>query len=162
MNKIRIILDKIIEFASIFIFSLMVILVTVQVFMRYVLNNPSSVTEALTRYLFVWLVLTTSTYAFGKREHMCISVVKNMFSEKRKMMVDILIELLTFLFSATVMAYGGVKITSMQMVQMDASLHIPTGLIYSIIPICGIAIMFYCICNIQDDYHSLKYLKGGN
>ena len=76
MKIIRSMFDKCIEAVSIGIFALMVLLVTFQVFVRYVLNSPSAFSETLTRYLFVWLVLITSTYAFGKRDHMCISYLK--------------------------------------------------------------------------------------
>ena len=60
MKIIRSMFDKWIEAASIGIFALMVLLVTFQVFVRYVLNSPSAFSETLTRYLFVWLVLILS------------------------------------------------------------------------------------------------------
>ena len=46
------------------------------------------------------------------------------------------------------MVYGGFVITRMNLVQLDSILHIPTGVIYSIIPICGVIIIFYSIYNI--------------
>lgn len=96
MKIIRSMFDKCIEAVSIGIFALMVLLVTFQVFVRYVLNSPSAFSETLTRYLFVWLVLITSTYAFGKRDHMCISYLKDKLPLKGQRMVNILIEAITF------------------------------------------------------------------
>lgn len=156
MKQIRQILDRVIEFFSIFIFTVMVLLVTFQVFVRYVLNSPSAFSETLTRYMFVWLVLVTATYAFGKREHMCISFIKAKLSTKGQLKTDIAIELLTLFFAAAIMVYGGVRISAMQMVQLDSVLHIPTGIIYSIIPVSGMGIGFYSICNISDDWKLLN------
>lgn len=162
MNKVRTMLDKVTEFCSILIFVVMVLLVAFQVFVRYILNSPSAFSEALTRYLFVWLVLVTATYAFGKREHMCISFLKEKAPVQVQHKINILIEILSIVFAGPVMVYGGIRISAMQMVQLDSVLKIPTGLIYSIIPICGVGILFYSLCNIRDEWSALRSMKGGN
>lgn len=156
MNKLRNVINKGVEYVSIFLIVVMVLLVLWQVIARYILNSPSSFSEALTRYLFVWLVLVTSTYAFGCREHMRIEVLLSSMSEHIRKYVNIGIEIVTIIFSACIMTFGGSVITRMQMVQTDSSLHIPMGVIYSIIPVCGVIIIFYCICNIMDECKSGK------
>lgn len=156
MKTIRNAINKVVEVFSVLLIIVMVVLVLWQVVARYILNDPSTVSEALTRYLFVWLVLVTSTYAFGSREHMCISVINDRLRGRAKTVVNILIEVLTGLFAACVMTFGGSIITRMQMVQLDSSLHIPMGIIYSIIPICGVATIFYCLCNIADELQQAK------
>ena len=57
--------DKIISSACILIVGAMTILVTYQVVARYLFNSPSAVSEVLSRYLFIWLVLFGSAYVFG-------------------------------------------------------------------------------------------------
>ncbi|MGN0250997.1 MAG: TRAP transporter small permease [Oliverpabstia sp.] len=156
MKKIRNIVNKAVEYTSVFLIVVMVLLVLWQVIARYILNSPSSFSEALTRYMFVWLVLVTSTYAFGCREHMRIEVLLSNISGTVKKYINIGIEIITIVFSACIMTYGGSVITRMQMVQTDSSLHIPMGVIYSIIPICGVIIIFYCICNIIDECRAGK------
>lgn len=156
MNKVRNVINKGVEYVSVFLIVVMVLLVLWQVIARYILSSPSSFSEALTRYLFVWLVLVTSTYAFGCREHMRIEVLLSSMSERIRKYVNIGIEVVTIIFSACIMTFGGSVITRMQMVQTDSSLHIPMGVIYSIIPVCGVIIIFYCICNIMDECKSGK------
>ena len=67
-----------------------------------------------------------------------------------KRILDIIIEVIIFAFAVVVMLYGGVQITSLTMTQKTASLGIPMGYIYMIIPICGILIIVYSILNIID------------
>ena len=141
MKLVRSILDRIVEAASIVIFAAMVLLVAFQVFTRYVLNQPAAFTDTLTRYLFVWLVLITATYAFGKREHMCITFIKDKLPKRQIHMIDMAIEVINLVFSAAVMVFGGIRISSMQMVQLDSVLKIPMGVIYLIIPITGVGII---------------------
>ena len=57
MKIVKNILDKITSYASVFIFIMMVLMVTYQVVARYIFSSPSSVTEILTRYSFVWLII---------------------------------------------------------------------------------------------------------
>ena len=47
-----------------------------------------------------------------------------------------------------ILVYGGSVITTMNMLQYDSILKIPTGTIYSIIPVCGVLIIFYSIYNL--------------
>lgn len=74
MKTVKNILDKITSYASVFIFIMMVLMVTYQVIARYIFSAPSSVTEILTRYAFVWLIIISATYMFGQREHINIGV----------------------------------------------------------------------------------------
>lgn len=156
MKKLKQMIDKAVEWFSIALVIVMVLLVLWQIIARYLLNSPSSFSEALTRYLFVWLVLITSTYAFGSRDHMYISALNDRLRGKTRTVVNILIEILTTLFAACVMVFGGSIITRMQMVSLDSSLHIPMGVVYAVIPVCGVITVFYCICNILKELEKAK------
>lgn len=151
MKAVKNVLDKITSVSSIVVFILMVLMVTYQVIARYFFSSPSSITEALTRYSFVWLIIISATYMFGQREHIYISVIKDKLSEGAKKAVNVLIECVTIVFALLVMVYGGFTITKMNLLQIDSILNIPTGVIYSIIPVCGVIIVFYSIYNILID-----------
>ena len=148
MDKIKTVLDKVITVVCVVFFIAMVILTTYQVVTRYVFNSPSSVSEVLTRYLFVWLILLSATYVFGQRDHICITALKNMFTGTSLKIVNIFGECVVIVFSVLILIYGGGSITSINMVQYDSILKIPTGVIYSIIPVSGVLIVFYSILNI--------------
>ena len=156
MKKLKQMIDKAVEWFSIALVIVMVLLVLWQIIARYLLNSPSSFGEALPRSLFVWLVLIPSTYAFGSRDHMYISALNDRLRGKTRTVVNILIEILTILFAACVMVFGGSIITRMQMVSLDSSLHIPMGVVYAVIPVCGVITVFYCICNILKELEKAK------
>lgn len=73
--------------------------------------------------------------------------------------VNVMIDALTILFAVCVMVYGGSIITGMQMISMDPSLHIPMGVVYAIIPVCGVVIVLYCCCNIVDKLKKEKEVE---
>ena len=51
-------------------------------------------------------------------------------------------------FALIVMVYGGISITSLSMTQKTASLGIPMGYVYIVIPITGVVIAVYGVLNV--------------
>lgn len=149
MEKVKTGLDKVLGVLCTIVFIAMVLMTTFQVIVRYIFRSPSSVSEVLTRYCFVWLILLSATYVFGQRDHICITFLKDKFTGSIKMFLDVLIECIIIFFSSTILVYGGFVITRMNMLQYDSILKIPTGTIYSVIPVCGVLIIFYSIYNLS-------------
>lgn len=156
MNTLHLIrkwMDKIIMGLAITLFALMVIIGSYQIIARYFFNSPSTFSEELLTYSFTWMALLASTYVFGKRDHMRMAFIADKLSGTPKKILDISIEVLIFLFSAIALVRGGYSIMMLSMQQKTASLGIPMGYIYTILPICGVAICIYCVLNIIDMAH---------
>ena len=62
-------------------------------------------------------------------------------------MLELVIELIVLIFAASVMVYGGSTIMKLTMTQKTASLGIPMGIIYTVVPLSGIVIVIYAILN---------------
>ncbi len=156
---VKVWVDRLLEWVLIAIVGSMTVLVTYQVIVRYLFNSPSAVSEVLSRYLFIWLVLLGAAYVFGLREHMAITFIKDKFSTATRLMVEMFIELVTVTFALTVMILGGYNSSVRQMWQMDSALQIPMGVIYAGIPAAGALIVFYFIYNELKLASSLVRLK---
>lgn len=152
MQQLKNILNNIIEKICIFIFAFMTIVGTYQIVTRYVFNSPSTKSEELLTYSFTWLSLIAASYIFGKREHMRMSFFAEKFNENIQFILSVVSECIVILFSAMVLVYGGINITKLTMTQQSASLGIPMGYIYAIIPISGIVTIVYNIINILELY----------
>lgn len=160
VDKVKKYVDKLVELLCISIVAIMTLLITYQVVSRYVFNSPSAVSEVLSRYLFIWLILFGSAYVFGLREHMAISYIKQKFSSKVQILVDMFSELIILIFALSVMIIGGNSASTRQMWQMDSALQIPIGIIYMAIPISGGLMIFYFFCNEIKLYRQLKQLTN--
>ncbi|WP_069999978.1 TRAP transporter small permease [Cellulosilyticum sp. I15G10I2] len=150
MQTIRKNLNKIAVSLSIAVMGIMVLLVTWQVITRYVFNNPSTFTEQLARYMFVWLVVINAAYIFGRREHMNIGFVHSKCSPKLQMILSLISELVVLVFVLAVLVGGGIQAVKLAMPQMDSALPIKMGIIYLALPISGVLTTAYTICNITD------------
>lgn len=61
-NRIKLAVDRTIAAFSIMVMSVLVICVVWQVFSRYVLNQPSTSTDELARFLMIWVGLLGAAY----------------------------------------------------------------------------------------------------
>lgn len=150
MKEIRKILNTFLNFLAGISFLAMVILTCWQVFTRYILQNPSSWSEELVSYLFAWMALIGASVVTGERGHMNIPVIVDKMGSGAKRGFLVFSEIIAFLFSAIILVYGGVKITSLAMGQLTSSLGVPIGIFYIVLPLCGVLNMVYALLNIVD------------
>ena len=126
----------------------MVIIGTYQILVRYIFNSPSTVSEELLTYSFTWMSLFAAAYVFGKREHMRMGFLADKLNKKKLTILNAIIEIIIIVFALIVMVYGGISITNLSMTQKTASLGIPMGYIYIVIPITGVIIAVYGVLNV--------------
>lgn len=131
-------------------FLAMVLLTCWQVLTRYVLQNPSTWSEELVGYLFAWMSLLGASLVTCERGHMNIPIIVERFSAPVQKLLNCLGEVIAFLFSAVILVFGGVQITTLAMGQMTSSLGVPIGIFYIVLPLCGVLNMIYTVLNIID------------
>ena len=134
-------------------FLAMVILTCWQVLTRYVLKDPSTWSEELVGYLFAWMSLMGASLVTSERGHMNIPIIVERFSATIQKGFYCLGEIIAFLFSAVILVFGGVQITTLAMGQMTSSLGVPIGIFYIVLPLCGVLNMIYTVLNIIDIVH---------
>ena len=156
LNKIKFILDKVLEILGIVTLAFMSVLVCYQVFARYLFNSPSSISGTLSQYLFVWMIMFGSAYVYGSREHLTIDILKDKFSPKTYMIVEIITNVCLFVFIAIVCVWGGWLYTQGQVVQIDPSLHISKAIMYASVPFTGLITLFYAV------YNSIRAINNYN
>lgn len=150
LHKIRQVIDVTLSSLCVIIFALMVIIGTYQITTRYFFNKPSTVSEELLTYSFTWMALLASALVFGKRDHMRMGFLADKLTGTPRKILEIVIELLVMLLAGSVLVYGGATIMQLTMTQVTASLGIPMGIVYTVVPLSGIIIVFYSILNIID------------
>ena len=154
LDAIKNVLNKILEILGTVTRGIMTVLVVYQVITRYVFNAPSPFSEALSQYLFVWMIMFGSAYVYGSREHLTIDLLKDKFSPKLNMIVEVIANVCLFAFILLVCVYGGWKYTASQVNRIDPSLHISMAILYTSVPFTGVITLYYavynCICSIRD------------
>lgn len=150
LHKIRKGMNTIVSTICIVLFAVMVIVGTYQIITRFIFNNPSTVSEELLTYTFAWMAIFSSAYVFGKRDHMRMTFIADKLPKEQRKILEIVIELLVIAFAVIVLIYGGFTIMGLTMTQKTASLGVMMGVVYAVVPICGILIAIYGVLNVID------------
>ena len=149
-NRIRNTIDRIVEWILIILMVLMLFQVIWQVFTRYILSDPSSITDELSRLLLIWIGILGASYVMGLKAHLSLTILHNYLTSKTLRKTEILINVIILIFSITVLIAGGSRLVyvTLTLGQTTASLQIPLGYVYTIIPFSGLLTSYYVIYDI--------------
>jgi TRAP-type C4-dicarboxylate transport system permease small subunit len=151
--------EKLDQFISVLIavlMGLMVINVTWQVFSRYVLGDPSSFTDELSRYSMIWLGLAGAAYVSGKNAHLAIDILPEKLKGKKLFYLQLFIHFMVIFFGAVIMVWGGGNLVYITQVlqQKSATLQIPLSWVYGIVPVSGVLVVYYHL------FHIVQLIKN--
>ncbi len=140
-------IDSVLEKLVLFILVLMLASVIWQVFSRFVLRAPSTITDEVSSFSLIWVGLLGAAYAAGKNLHLAIDLIPEDVVKKRQNLFNGIVFISVAVFAFTVMIIGGARLCqlSFQFGQTSATLEIPLGFIYLVVPISGLLICYYSI-----------------
>lgn len=158
MDRLRRTVDIILAWLLIALMFIAVVNVLWQVFTRWVLNDPSSYTEELARYLLIWIGILGAGYAAGKKLHLAIDLLPMRLEGTSRHILEIVIEGAILLFALLVMVVGGYRLMSLTLLmgQRSAALGIQLGYVYSVLPLSGLVIIFYAGLSIIERVQALR------
>ncbi|ASV67208.1 TRAP transporter small permease [Cytobacillus kochii] len=161
MEKVKSVMDKTIASTCAILLAFMTLLTIYQVIMRYAFKSPSTVSEELLGYSFVWVSLLGTALVFGQKDHMKITLLSDKVKGKGQVVLSVFTELLIMAIAIGVFILGGQRFMEIGSLQLSPTINIEMHWIYIIIPICGVLIMVYNILNIiQDIQKNYKSRRG--
>ncbi len=125
----------------------MALIVVLQVFFRYILNQSLMWSEEVARYLLVWLTFLGATVAYYRGVNPGVEVLYRRLPGMAQWFCQLITILLSLVFSSLMVVYG-YKFAYFVRLQISPALQIPKWLPHTIIPLAGLVM---CI-------HSLTFL----
>ena len=137
-----------------FLLAFIVALIAANVIMRYVFNASLSWAEELTLWTFVWFIWLAVSYAFHTREHIRITVMRDLLPERVRLYLDILVDVLVLGF-LVLLAIECIKLIMQPFVASQSSvvLGLPIPIFYASAPV-GAALSAFRVVQ-----HLLRSLK---
>jgi TRAP-type C4-dicarboxylate transport system permease small subunit len=110
---------------------IMVAIMTLQVFMRYVMNNSLSWPEEMTRYLFIWFVFLGISYAIKYDRHLRVDILLNYLPERFKKKL-LFIDDVLFLVFAVYLIKPSLRVIQklIETYQVSPALRMPMYIVY--------------------------------
>ena len=112
MKKLDKILDNVMRFLMAVAMFALLAGGTWQIFTRWILRNPSTMTDEFLRYVLIWASMIGSAYCFYKDKHLALDLVKGRAKGAFNVVLSVFIEAAIVFFVGYVFVYGGWKLTA--------------------------------------------------
>lgn len=171
MKKVINIFNKFEEYLLVGSLVLNVIIVFIQVIMRYFFNFSLTWAEELSRYIFIWYTWLGTSIALKENQHIKVELIFSFIKNKKaKRAIKVTANLIWFAFSLF-LAYNGFKLTQSMIHRnaLSSGMMIPLAFIYISLPISSvliclrlIGVIFADIKNEEKPVNTNVTAKGGN
>ena len=142
------VVDAALRFLLVAAVAMLVVSVAWQVFSRYLLTDPSPWTEELARFLLIWVGMLGASYAFREKAHLGLELLPEKLTGKPAgRLLKGFTLFVVALFAVTVLILGGGNLVALtwELKQYSAVLELPISWVYTVIPLTGVLILFYCV-----------------
>ena len=140
MKKFEEILDTVMRFIMAAAMFALLAGGTWQITSRWVLKNPSTLTDEFLRYVLIWASMLGSAYCFYKDEHLALDLVKDRVKGGVRTALLVFIEASILFFVCYVFIFGGFKLV-MNATNQSSVMRISFKLLYACLPLSGIFIV---------------------
>lgn len=129
-------LNKFEEISSSVALLLMAIIIILQVFQRYILQNSLDWPEELARYLFIYSIYVGASFAMSERRHLEVTILRTVLGEKTGKTITVLAYLITVIFCGLMLVWGIQMVYFVfQSNQLAPALQFPMYICYIFIPL---------------------------
>ena len=158
MNKAVFWVDQCLRRILILLMAAIVLVVCWQVLSRFVLATPSSMTEEIARTLLLWIGMLGAAFAYRTGQHLGLDIVTRKMPHIWQQRVAFVLTAAVVLFALAVMVGGGGQLVLLtyQLNQMSAALGIRVSWIYLALPLSGLLIAFYGLCQLRCLWHKIE------
>ena len=136
MNKKFNFLNRIEEWLTVALLVVALIVLSYQVFLRFVMNSGNSWSEELARYLFIWSVYTSASFAIISNAHIRIDAVVKLYPKAIRRFIPILADVIFLAYALAVTYFSTDYVMDLlSSGQVSMGLHVTMGYMYASIPV---------------------------
>lgn len=134
-------INKLFEWVATIAVAVVLALVLVQVFFRYVLNDPISWTQEMSVFGTMLVVMLGAAVAFRRNEHISVSFFVDLFPRPIRLVLVVLANLVTVGFLG-MLAYQSWLLSKRAMMQVSPTTGIPVGVIVLFVAVgCALSLL---------------------
>lgn len=155
--------NKIEEYALVYSLAFTVILIFIQVVMRYVFNKSISWSEELARYIFIWQVWLGASLAFRTNQHISVEMILDKLKGRARILFILFRDIITLGFNIFLVNYGFQLVVKMQERGVVSSgMGLPLYLVYISVPLTALVILFRIAGNIFGGVREFARYEGSD
>lgn len=147
--KIKTCISNVYKCVSMVLIAALLVVMVIQVFYRYVLNDSLSWSEELARFIFVWASMLGTVVVTAVRGHAAIKMFDNLFPKLLNDIKSVIFDGIAVAIGV-MLTYFGVRLVNSVWGQTSAAMKVPYAYVYMAIPIGGIGIAIESALNCME------------
>jgi TRAP-type C4-dicarboxylate transport system permease small subunit len=155
VNSLIRLFDRLIQAVIATAVGLMLVVICLQVFCRFVLNSALSWPEEGARFLMIWSMFLAAAYVQRERGHVCFRFFADRLPESVDLVLRIVMNLAVVAFLA-VTVWGGVKESVMLSSMKTGALRISRSIPYLSVPVGAALMIVVTLRLIFDDIRTFR------
>ena len=136
--------NKFLDALCVVCMALILLLVVLQVVMRYVFNSPLTWSEELAVYIMVWMTFAGSVICMRDKEHVEVTILVDYLPRGLQKLAMLFSRLVSVGFLLIVIYYGFDFVLENRTVVSVAN-NLNMALVYSIIPLSCLGMLYYVV-----------------
>ncbi len=137
---------------------LLVFLVSLQVFSRYVLNNPTSWSEEAANFTQVFLVFLGGTLAIFQKRTLKITFFVDRIPPRLALAIERAMKILILIFLITMIWYSFFAIVRLHN-QITPGLRLPKSILFVSVPLGGMLMLIATLRELRESYSKSRFLS---
>lgn len=134
------------EYLSLAFFTVMCVLMVLQLMSRYIFSSPLLFTEEFSRLSYVWVAFLGMAIAHRRRDHIRVELFFNMLPPGARKVAEVIINLCCCVILAY-LGYWGVEYMIFNQWNVAASVDFPLYYVYAALPVGCLLAIVNIVCN---------------
>jgi len=149
-------LNNIVKYTVSAMFTIMVILVAIQILTRFIIDYPISWSEEIGRYIMIYIVFLGSALLVRKNGHIAIDFLLEVVNDKNKKRLNFINLAISTVFFL-VLVYSGIELTMLVIGQVTPTLQFSMAWAYAAMPLGAILMVLNALAVFFE-----MFIKGEN
>jgi TRAP-type C4-dicarboxylate transport system permease small subunit len=148
-------LDRALFLAIGIVMAAMVADVTIQIFFRYVIQDPPTWTEELARYLFVWDVFLAAGLAFGRGAHIVVDALLLLLPPRAQRALSVISHSIVLVF-LVMLVWQGIAMARLTSNTVSTAMNLNMGVVYAGLPVGAAISALYVLARLVDEMRGVS------
>jgi len=158
-HAIRTTLQKIEMFIGAICLAVMLGMMLLNIFFRYILYKPIFYSDELNNYLFIWMSFLSAAYVMGNDGHVRVTALISILPEKVQVWIKVVMDTIMFV---VFFLYTTPSFKVLSRLKRSNMLRVPLKYVYVIIPIVFCLLCIHIVVNIIDEFARLAELRAAS
>ncbi|NBK21930.1 MAG: TRAP transporter small permease [Spirochaetia bacterium] len=136
--------------------AVMLVMMLLNIFFRYILSKPIYYSDELNNYLFIWMSFLSAAYVMGNDGHVRVTAIVSLLPKRGQLWIKVVMDLIMVV---VFFQYIAPSLRMLSRLKLSNMMRIPLKYVYVIMPIVFLLMCIHILVNVIEEFTHLALLK---